>query len=719
MSEIHLIEKINGMAKMIKCKEFSPLYFISEYLVVYSYRNNKYNRIKINPVTLKVAYHNNGKVFHEKIYNIAARVFLNIDDKKNNIIFTDGNSENRHISNLSIKTSPDVKLDTITIKENVDGILKDVEIRKTHIKGYYVSAYSKVYSSKYFDKSGKLICLKTRKRKSGEEYLQICIDGKSVCKDVKFLVMKAFYPNEEELRYVLYRDNNSNNKHYSNLYWSANQEKEDENFKMLPGFSKYKFSSDGICKSYYKKEPYFITPQKGEDERFYYRLYDDTGIMRSMFRYRIIAIIFVPNPDNLPEVDHINRLKTDDRAENLRWVTSSENCSNKDPPTKKDNPIIQFDKEGNILNIFKGVDEAAAYLEEFLNININPRKLRDCANRNNDIIEIENMTESVGYIWKYKYIREVYVFKEGEISVPLIGNFVNKIVNFPSYRITNYGNIINKKGYKLKCAKISGYPRCTLQKKSISVHIHVALFFVQGRTEEKCYVNHKDENKSNFHYSNLEWVTQSENIKYSVYKSYKSVDQFDIKTGEYIRSFPSIKDAAIFIGKGGKGSSISLACKNHDSTAYGYIWRHTEDSTQLFAELPNYKVPGNIRSVDQFDLSGKFIKRYRSACEAGSLIGQDRSGIYRCCTGECSTAYGFIWRFSDLTKDIPMQIEVPELSKRGKKCVVNQYDLDGNFLRSYNSMTDAATTLNMHYSSISKCCNGKLKKAFGFLWAFA
>lgn len=45
--------------------------------------------------------------------------------------------------------------------------------------------------------------------------------------------------------------------------------------------------------------------------------------------HRLVAITFIPNPNNLPEVDHINNNRSDNNYLNLRWVTTSQNCFNK------------------------------------------------------------------------------------------------------------------------------------------------------------------------------------------------------------------------------------------------------------------------------------------------------------------------------------------------------------------------------------------------------
>jgi hypothetical protein len=56
-------------------------------------------------------------------------------------------------------------------------------------------------------------------------------------------------------------------------------------------------------------------------------LYKD-GKPKTLSIHRLIAIAFIPNPENKPCIDHINRIRTDNRIENIRWCSYKENRNN-------------------------------------------------------------------------------------------------------------------------------------------------------------------------------------------------------------------------------------------------------------------------------------------------------------------------------------------------------------------------------------------------------
>lgn len=49
---------------------------------------------------------------------------------------------------------------------------------------------------------------------------------------------------------------------------------------------------------------------------------------KSCFVHKLVAEAFIENKLNKKHVDHINTIKTDNRVDNLRWVTQNENCNN-------------------------------------------------------------------------------------------------------------------------------------------------------------------------------------------------------------------------------------------------------------------------------------------------------------------------------------------------------------------------------------------------------
>lgn len=103
-----------------------------------------------------------------------------------------------------------------------------------------------------------------------------------------------------------------------------------EIWKPINDFPQYMISNVGRVKSLnYKRMNIekLLTPTLAKNG---YLMVDlkNKGLRKNTYVHKLIAQAFIPNPDNKSYVDHINANRTDNRVENLRWVTHKENMNN-------------------------------------------------------------------------------------------------------------------------------------------------------------------------------------------------------------------------------------------------------------------------------------------------------------------------------------------------------------------------------------------------------
>ena len=108
------------------------------------------------------------------------------------------------------------------------------------------------------------------------------------------------------------------------------------NYKEIIGYENYIIFKTG--KIYSKRSKRFLKPSL--DTHGYYELKLGRGNRKKL--HRLLALHFIDNPENKPVVDHIDRCRTNNNLDNLRWATNSENNIN--TGVKKNNKL----KEKNI-----------------------------------------------------------------------------------------------------------------------------------------------------------------------------------------------------------------------------------------------------------------------------------------------------------------------------------------------------------------------------------
>ena len=117
----------------------------------------------------------------------------------------------------------------------------------------------------------------------------------------------------------------------------------DEIWKEIPNFDDYMISNKGRVKSFRCK-----VNKNGKIRKYYlnagyYAVLLTNNNGKPVFKkiHRLLAELFIPNPDNLPYVDHIDSNRLNNNINNLRWASFSQNSYNQNKQKRKTSSIYK------------------------------------------------------------------------------------------------------------------------------------------------------------------------------------------------------------------------------------------------------------------------------------------------------------------------------------------------------------------------------------------
>lgn len=186
-------------------------------------------------------------------------------------------------------------------------------------------------------------------------------------------------------------------------------------------------------------------------------------------------------------------------------------------------------------------------------------------------------------------------------------------------------------------------------------------------------------------------------------KELPPIYQYDI-FGNFIKEFTNIHEAANKINI--NTTSIYNSLNGRHKLANGFQWSYvkTDKIEHGFSSVP----------VIAFTFLGERVKMYYTINEAIRETKDDYNSIKKSCDTKHHSGTHFQWRYwfenPDLDKIEPYKWESTK--------AVDQYDLEGNYIQTFSSITDAGRELSLSSSNLTTCCQKRQKSYGGFQWCY-
>ncbi len=138
--------------------------------------------------------------------------------------------------------------------------------------------------------------------------------------------------------------------------------------------------------------------------------------------------------------------------------------------------------------------------------------------------------------------------------------------------------------------------------------------------------------------------------------------------------------------------------------------------SQKCIELNRKRFIGNrlrAKPIAQYDFEGNFIKEWGCAMDVEKELHINHGNIGKCCNSNQKSAGGYQWKYFIGDKSNINPIGVHKNQRN-----IDQYDIEGNYLKTWDSLSEISNQYNYASSNIAKCCNRKISSAYGYIWRY-
>lgn len=399
-------------------------------------------------------------------------------------------------------------------------------------------------------------------------------------------------------------------------------------------------------------------------------------------KHRLIALAFHDNPANLKQVNHKDGNKRNNNASNLEWISPSDNvkdsvkrgrrkCENRD--NARINAIRFTYKDGR-------TKQYSSMIEAAKELNLKRHAILGSLKRNNGYYYGSKTEPKDKDNWLWKAERIINSKNTDIIEKNII------IEGFTHLIACSDGHILNKKrnrvgtsdGRYLRIQKTKGSLN---DQNSMSVHRLIAETFIPN-PENKKVVNHIDGNTLNNALTNLEWVTQSENMQHAIKTGLISSDAKRIAKdklkvpvyqleldGSIIKKWDGMCDVKLDIDEPSSAFLSSVCSEYKKESSYrnsccGYGWCYVshyikskinKSFSTLFPEITDFRninfdilrkyVTRGSRPVWQIDLDGSRIKLWESMADV-NVNHTSSANIHKSYSAGKTLSGGYFWQLA-------------------------------------------------------------------------